>query len=395
MMVSTAVAGSSVMLNRSRSAAEIVAKRSSRWSRSQFASGSQYSVPSNTMAIGGAFCLASPEERKKGEGASHIEFLSNDDADAIRRECSLVTEVSPELPMNDTTLEVGGEEFKANLIGCQPEYARLHSVKLEEGRFFSQADYDSWNKVCVIGPTIKEKLWPNESPLGKTLHARGVDLVVIGLAKKKGRAMGEDPDKQALMPLTTAQKRITGDKRVWVIWAQTGNVQQTEEAADQIWALLMRRHANQPDFTVDSQSRILQAIDKILAIFKLVFGGVAGLALLVGGIGIMNIMLVSVTERTREIGLRKAVGAKRRHILVQFLTESMTLSGVGGLIGVACGYGISRIVDVASKGNMHTKVSFLAALGGFCFACAVGVFFGIYPAWRAAKLDPIQALRHE
>jgi putative ABC transport system permease protein len=337
----------------------------------------------------------SPEERKKGEGRTHLEFLDTDDAAAIRRDCSLVTEVSPELPMDDTTFSVGGEEFKGRLIGCQPDYARLHNVKLEEGRFFSQADYDAWNKVCVIGPTIKEKLWPKESPIGKTLHARGVDLIVIGLSQKKGRAMGEDPDKQVLMPLTTAQKRITGDKRVWVIWAQTADVRQTEEAADQIWALLMRRHGNQPDFTVDSQSRILQAIDKILAIFALVFGGVAGMALLVGGIGIMNIMLVSVTERTREIGLRKAVGAKRRHILVQFLTESMTLSGVGGLIGVACGYGISRVVELASKGNMHTKVPLFVAVGGFCFACAVGVFFGIYPAWRAAKLDPIQALRHE
>ena len=131
------------------------------------------------------------------------------------------------------------------------------------------------------------------------------------------------------------------------------------------------------------------------AVFGLVLGGVGGLSLLVGGIGIMNIMLVSVTERTREIGLRKAVGAKRRHILVQFLTESMTLSGVGGLIGVALGAGLSRLVEVATKGELHTQVPIWAAALGFCFACGVGIFFGIYPAYRAARLDPIQALRHE
>jgi putative ABC transport system permease protein len=337
----------------------------------------------------------SPEERKKGEGKSHIEFLTNDDADAIRRGCPLVAEVSPEMPMSDTIFQVGGEELKGQLNGCQPEYARLHNVKLQSGRFFSRADYDSWNRVCVIGSEVKEKLWPDRDPIGETLHAQGQSFIVIGVVERKGRSMGQDPDKMVLAPLTTLQKRVSGDKRVWVIWAQTKRVEQTEEAADQIWALLMRRHGNQPDFTVDSQSRILQAVDKILAIFALVFGGVAGLALLVGGIGIMNIMLVSVTERTREIGLRKAVGAKRRHILVQFLTESMTLSGVGGLIGVGCGYGVSRIVDIASKGNMHTQVPLFVSIGAFCFACSVGVFFGIYPAYRASKLDPITALRHE
>jgi putative ABC transport system permease protein len=238
----------------------------------------------------------------------------------------------------------------------------------------------------VIGDAIRKEFWPDQDPIGQTLHARGVDFTVIGLVKRRGRTMGEDPDKEVYTPLTTVQKRITGDKRVWVMWAQAANIEQTEEAADQIWALLMRRHGNQPDFTVDSQSRILEAI---------VFGGVGGLALLVGGIGIMNIMLVSVTERTREIGLRKAVGAKRRHIWIQFLTESMTLSGLGGLIGVALGAGLSHLINVVTKGDMHTKVPIWVAVFGFAFACAVGVFFGLYPAYRASRLDPIQALRYE
>jgi putative ABC transport system permease protein len=336
----------------------------------------------------------SPEERKKGEGQSHIQFLTTDDAEAIRRECPLVTDVSPELPW-DTTFEVGGQSVKGRLVGCQPEFARLHNTGMDTGRFFSRQDYDAWNKVCVIGATVRKKLWPNRDPLGETLRMYGTNFTVIGVVKRRGRTMDQDPDKEVYTPLTTMQKRITGDKRVWVMWAQTGDVRQTEEAADQIWALLMRRHGNQPDFTVDSQARILEIIGKILAIFGIVFGGVGGLALLVGGIGIMNIMLVSVTERTREIGLRKAVGAKRRHIMFQFLTEAMTLSGIGGLIGIGLGAGLSWLIQVATQGDMHTKVSLWAAAGGFLFSCVVGVFFGLYPAYRASRLDPIQALRYE
>lgn len=337
----------------------------------------------------------SPEEREKGEGQSHIEFLTVKDAEAIRRECPLVTEVSPELPQDNTVFEVEGEDVKGRLVGCQPEFERLHNVKLQEGRFFNRQQYDDWGKVCVVGSTIAKELWPKGSPMGKTLKARGVSFTVVGVARKRGRSMGDDPDKDVYIPLTTCQKRVTGDDRVWVMWAQTPDVEKTEEAADQIWAVLMRRHGNQPDFTVDSQSRILAAIGRILAIFGVVLGGVGGLALLGGGIGIMNIMLVSVTERTREIGLRKAVGAKRRHIMFQFLTESATLSGIGGVFGIGAGAGLSWLVGVVMKGDMPTHVPAWVAVGAFVFACAVGVFFGLYPAWRAARLDPIQALRYE
>ena len=359
--------------------------------------GARYQVVKEFEEMGSRLIVVffSPDKREKGEGQTHVEYLTVKDAEAIRRECPLVSEVSPELPMDDTLFEVGGEKVKGKLLGCQPEYARLHNTKLAEGRFFSREQYEEWGKVCVVGHAIADDLWPDESAVGKTLRARGVTFTVIGVAKKRGRTMGEDPDRDVYAPLTTCQKRITGDDRVWVMWAQTPSVEQTEEAADQIWAVLMRRHGNQPDFTVDSQSRILAAIGKILAIFGVVLGGIGGLALLVGGIGIMNIMLVSVTERTREIGLRKAVGAKRRHIMFQFLTEAMTLSGIGGLLGVGVGAGLSWVVGKVTKGDMPTHVPLWAAAVGFCFACAVGVFFGLYPAWRAAKLDPIQALRYE
>jgi putative ABC transport system permease protein len=359
--------------------------------------GARYQVVKEFEEMGSRLIITffSPEERKKGEGQSHVEFLTIRDAEAIRRECPLVVEVSPELPMGDTVFQLGGEDTKGKLVGCQPQFARLHNVALAKGRFFSPEESGSWAKVCVVGHDIAQELWPDSNPIGASLRARDATFTVIGVTKQRGRTMGEDMDKDVYAPLSTVQKRITGDENVWVMWAQAVSAEQTEEAADQIWALLMRRHKNQPDFTVDSQTRILAAIGRILAIFGLVLGGVGGLALLVGGIGIMNIMLVSVTERTREIGLRKAVGAKRRHIMLQFLTESMTLSGIGGLFGIGAGVGLSWTVGKVMKGDMPTHVPVWVAVGAFCFACVVGVFFGIYPAWRAARLDPIQALRYE
>ena len=164
---------------------------------------------------------------------------------------------------------------------------------------------------------------------------------------------------------------------------------------DQAWAELMRRHDNRPDFTVDSQSRILETLGRIMLVLSGVLSGIAGLALLVGGIGIMNIMLVTVTERTREIGIRKAVGARRRDILLQFLTEAMTMSGIGGLLGVGFGYGAAAIVAAVAKENLPAAVPLWAAALGFGFACVVGLIAGVYPAFRAARLDPIQALRYE
>jgi len=223
----------------------------------------------------------------------------------------------------------------------------------------------------------------------------GLRATVVGVLRKKGQAFGEDVDRRVYLPLSTFQKRIKGDTHLAMVYAKAADRRNVEAAADQVWEILMRRHGNQRDFIVDTQGRLLTAIETVIGVFRVVLGCVAGLSLLVGGIGIMNIMLVSVTERTREIGIRKAVGAKRRHIWFQFLTEAATLSGVGGVLGIVTGIIMSWLVGKYASQQLPTQVPVWACVLGFGFAVGVGVFFGMYPAVRAARLDPIAALHYE
>jgi putative ABC transport system permease protein len=220
-------------------------------------------------------------------------------------------------------------------------------------------------------------------------------LTIIGVLEKKGSSFDENWDNRVYLPLTTVQKRITGDDRVSFVFAQSRDPATTDAAMDQLWAVLMRRHDERPDFRVDSQSNILATLNIIMLGLTAVLSGIAGLSLLVGGIGIMNIMLVSVTERTREIGIRKAVGAKRRDVLWQFLIEAMTLSGFGGILGVGLGQGVAAIVAAVAGDRLPASVPLWAAALGFGFSVAVGIVSGVYPAIRASRLDPIEALRHE
>jgi putative ABC transport system permease protein len=264
----------------------------------------------------------------------------------------------------------------------------------------------TWAKVCIIGDTIREELFNKTDAIGQTVQVNGLSLTVVGVMAKKGRSMAGDVDRVLYMPLTTVQKRLMGKELVGVIWAEAKDPTKLEPAMDQVWHFFMRRYDNLPGFHVDSQENILNSINKILAIFGIILGSIAGLALLVGGIGIMNIMLVSVTERTREIGIRKAIGAKRRDILVQFLIESAVLSGTGGLLGIALGAAFAYTAGYITqfvpglngpggqKGiGIYLPVGF--SIGAFLFSAGIGIFFGIYPAIRASRLDPIEALRHE
>jgi len=327
---------------------------------------------------------------------THLEGLTMDDARAIAQRAYLVKAISPETrPSGTELIEYRDREVEAVPYGVQSTCPQVRDIRIARGRFIEARDDDTWAKVCVLGSELPAKLFGSADPLGKQVSVVGQRVTVVGVLAKKGQAFGEDIDRRVYVPLNTVQKRITGDTRLAFIFAKAADPDHIEEAADQVWEILMKLHNNQPDFTVDTQDRLLAAITKVVNVFKIVLGCVGGLSLLVGGIGIMNIMLVSVTERTREIGLRKAVGARRRHIWVQFLTESTTLSAVGGLFGIAMGIALSALVGYFAHDQLPTRVVPWSCAMGFFFSCAVGVFFGMYPAVRAAKLDPILALRHE
>jgi len=256
--------------------------------------------------------------------------------------------------------------------------------------------------VAVLGAETAQKLFGKRDPIGQDILLEGTQVRVVGVLKKRGRVFGENQDSAVYLPLRAVLRRWTGDEQLSAIFAMPHSREQTAAAMDAIWETLMRLHNNQPDFRVDTLESIVQAITRVISLFGVLLGGIAGLALLVGGIGIMNIMLVSVTERTREIGLRKAVGARREDILLQFLIEAATLATIGGLIGMVLGWGLGEGIewltkqsDAFGENGLHFYFPLWAAIGAFLFSASVGVVFGLYPAWRAANLDPIVALRYE
>jgi len=357
--------------------------------------------------LGSSLIIVAYDPRKVQEERStrRLVGLTMDDVRALREQCDLVSGLSAELPVpQEFTLKRYDLETKARINGVQPDYSRLRNVQVALGRFITDDDVENWTKVCVVGSKVKTALFGNTDAVGQDLDIQGVTATVVGVLEPKGRSGDQDSDKTVLVPITTIQKRFIGSEVVGVIWAQPASSSMIAPAMDQIWECLMRRHSNAPGFQVDSLENIQNAIGRVLSIFGLVLGGIAGLALLVGGIGIMNIMLVSVTERTREIGLRKAVGARRRDILLQFLIESATVSGTGGLVGIGLGAGFAYVASMITRQVMKGGIGgrgipahlpMWSILGAFLFSAGVGVFFGLYPAIRAARLDPIDALRHE
>jgi putative ABC transport system permease protein len=261
------------------------------------------------------------------------------------------------------------------------------------GSFVSQGDVDSKSKVVVLGTTVKEELFGEQSALGKVVMVSDARYRVVGVMQKKGTSLGWDIDDVVFIPVTSGQELFDTDG-LFEILASTPRAEDVDPAIAQIKDILIKRHAHKEDFTIQTQGAMLSTMDTILGVLTAVLGGIAGISLLVGGIGIMNIMLVSVRERTREIGIRKALGARNRDIMAQFMIEAMTLSGAGGIIGIITGVGLALIIPVFVD-VLPTSVSLWSILMAFSFSAAVGVFFGVYPARKAALQDPIQALRYE
>jgi putative ABC transport system permease protein len=331
--------------------------------------------------------------------------LTIGDADAIGDPFQVpsVVAVSPYVSGNVEVSFAGEGEFVQGL-GVTPEYSTVRNLKVAEGEFINEAHMLARSAVVILGPDIAETLFGrSEGVIGETIRIEGQPFRVIGIAERKGGSGFQNPDEQVYVPLSTAQVRLIPRRtdRVDVILAQAVNADSVMEASEEISSLLRVRHRTpigQDDFTVFTQQDFLETAQTITGVLTIFLGGIAGISLLVGGIGIMNIMFVSVTERTREIGLRKAIGARKRDILFQFLAESSLLSLLGGLIGIAFGWGLSILVGIiarASDAELNPSVSLDAILLATLFSAGVGLFFGLYPAKRAADLEPVEALRYE
>jgi putative ABC transport system permease protein len=363
--------------------------------------GARQRVVSEFQGDGASMLFAVYEPKRDRVRRGGFEGLRVDDVRAIEQRVGSIKDVTAQVETGGRALR-GKKSFQMTVVGCTPRYIQTANVKMAAGRFIDEDDRTGLAKVCILGDKVREELFEEkEDPVGQTvvLSVSGVQtpFTVIGTLQKKGRnGFGPSQDQQVFAPLESVQKRLTGSDIIASVSMSAQSGISPETAADEVFAVLKQRHPDRvQDFIVDTQMGLIQRLDSVLLVFQLILGGVAGLSLLVGGIGIMNIMLVSVTERTREIGIRKAVGAKQRDLLFQFITESMTVSGLGGLLGVGWGYSVATLIGTVAKEQMPTYVPLWAAVLGFTFAVSVGMFFGIYPAVRAARLDPINALRYE
>jgi len=323
--------------------------------------------------------------------------LKIEDAEAIRREVPGVIGVSEEV-VSTTQVAAGNQNWFTRIFGESADYFDIRQWPLADGAPFTAQDVRSANKVCVIGRTTATQIYGNENPIGQILRIKNVPFTITGVLTPKGLSpQGVDQDDIVVMPYTSAMKRVIGGTTLRNMNVQMGDPGQIAAAQQQIISLLRQRHNIRPgrddDFTVRTQQEIAEAATATSRVMTVLLGAIAGVSLVVGGIGIMNIMLVSVTERTREIGVRMAVGAHGIDILTQFLIEAVTLSSVGGLIGIICGIGASRILSIYA--HWPTLISISSIAIAFLFSAAVGVFFGFYPARKAAALDPIEALRYE
>jgi len=329
------------------------------------------------------------------------DFLEYEDARLIQATCPHVINVSPELTDIPITVEYHGESMRTKGVGVTPAYQPGHRWTAQLGRFITERDVEDTSMVCVIGYKLWEELCRGGDVMGAQIRINGKRFTIVGVMEEKGDTMATQGwDKWVLMPITTVQKRMFGFPYVGVMFIQAESFETVEKALEEVRRVLKWRHKNADvAFKYETAKDALKEVGKVTLIIKGLLGGIASIALIVGGIGVMNIMLVSVVERTWEIGLRKAVGAKRRDILLQFLIESAVLSISGGMIGILAGalfgVGTAKFVSIfVFKGSDYPSVlSIRAVAAAFLTSAFIGLFFGLYPANRAAKLDPTEALR--
>lgn len=366
-------------------------------------SGASYVISQQIASIGSNIILVLPGSLTSGglrTGSGGVQTLKAEDSRAIQQECPAVAMAAP-IVRGSGQVVYGNQNWSTLLMGTTPEMFVIREWNTALGRELSSADNDGASKVCVIGETIVKNLFGDEDPLGKMIRIKKVPFTVIGVLEGKGQSpQGTDQDDVVFVPLRTAQRKLMGSQfpdTVGSILVKARSEEQLPQAEKQTNSLLAQRHritnGKEPDFTVRNLSEILAVAEQSSKAMSLLLGAVASISLIVGGIGIMNIMLVSVTERTREIGIRMAIGAKRNDILMQFLTEAVLLTILGGVLGIAIGAGGAMIVSKIL--TWPTLISFWSVAVAFIFSAAVGIFFGFYPARKAASMNPIEALRYE
>ncbi|HSX09551.1 MAG TPA: ABC transporter permease [Candidatus Saccharimonadales bacterium] len=362
----------------------------------------QQSVQNSIQSLGSNLLTVIPGSTRSGAvqgAAGGGTTLTDDDAKAIQTSSTVTTiqAVSPEV-QGRTQVTAGDTNANVTVIGATPAYSTVHNVSIQSGTFISDQDNESSAKVVVLGPQVVEDLFPNNSdPIGQSVRIRGISFRVIGITVSKGGSGFANTDNQAYIPLKTAQLQILGQQYLSSIALSAKSQDVMTSAENQVGYLLLQRHQlsdpSQADFSIFSQQDILNAASATTGTFTTLLSGVAAISLLVGGIGIMNIMLVTVTERTREIGLRKALGAKKKTIITQFLVESIILTFTGGIIGIILGVILSFGISVLSKSLF--VISPGSILLAFVVSAGIGVLFGWYPAQKASGLEPIEALRYE
>ncbi len=366
-------------------------------------SGASEQIKAQIESVGSNLLIVVPGATSSGGarmGMGSEPTLTRADAQAIAQELPSVRRVAP-IWGSVTQVVSGNQNWSTQVTGTTQEFFDLREWLVVSGRIFNQQELKAAAKVAIIGQTVADNLFGGESPVDRTIRIKRVPFTVIGLLERKGPSpRGDDQDDAIYVPVTTAQKRLFGSQRpdtVRVILVQATSAGTLKQAEEDIGRLLAQRHHIQPkqerDFSVRNISELLAAQKKAAQVMSMLLGAIAAVSLLVGGIGIMNIMLVSVTERTREIGIRMAIGARAKDVLVQFLIEALVLSLLGGLVGLTIGIGGSRLIEVLS--GWPLLISTKAVALAFSSAAAVGVFFGFYPARKAALMRPIDALRYE
>jgi putative ABC transport system permease protein len=361
--------------------------------------GASAAIRSQIGSLGTNMLIIFSGSRSSGgvrHGMGSVQTLTVDDAAAIARECPSVAIAEPGV-RTGAQVVYGNQNWSTSIQGTGPDFLTIRAWALAHGAYFTADDVKAATKVAVIGQTVAESLFGNTNPVGQIVRIKGLPFRVIGLLERKGANTIGDQDDIVAVPYTTAQKRLMGVTWIGTILVSAVSPDAIGRANDEITALLRQRHRLGPtqedDFGIRTQQEIASAATQMTGVLTLLLGAIASVSLLVGGIGIMNIMLVSVTERTREIGVRRALGARRGDIRLQFLIEASLISGLGGAVGIGIGIAIARLVS--RVGGWPTLVEPQIVAVAFLFAGLIGVGFGLYPAAKAARLNPIEALRYE